>query len=183
MNSPNNFSTKVNSSSQFSFPQTIEISNSFDLKGHVKCWAEEDGVKTLLHEKSNLIVNGARKALSHLIAESSPQYILSQFKIGTGGHVIGDILTPIAPSIIDTDLEDPVFTKPIGSFEYLPSGAETSVKFTIVIEKFEANGTGVVAYTEAGLYTTDGTLFARETFPAVVKNDARKVTFEWTILF
>ena len=67
---------------------------------------------------------------------------------------------------------------------YLPTPpAETSVKFTVVVEKAEGNGTGTVAYTEAGLFCSDSTMFARETFPAIVKNSTRRVTFEWSILF
>lgn len=178
---------KINSRQDFGSSQTQSIEDTITLKGNVKCFIEEDGVVTLHHEKSNLIVNGARKALAHLIAEVPTIYRIDYFKLGTGGHVVGDILTPISPTINDVALEEEVFSKAInhGDDTYLPTPpAETSVKFTVVLEKAEGNGTGTVAYTEAGLFCNDGvTMFARETFPAIVKNSTRRVTFEWSILF
>ena len=177
---------KVNSRQDLGSSQTQSIEDTLTLKGSVKCWVEEDGVKTLLHEKSNLIVNGARKALAHLIAEVAAIYRIDYFKLGTGGHAPGDILTPVSPTITDTQLEELAFTKAIDHVNdtYLPTPpAETSVKFTVVVEKAEGNGSGTVAYTEAGLFCSDGTMFARETFPAIVKNSTRRVTFEWSILF
>lgn len=178
---------KVKSGLDFGSTQIQSLSDSFTLRGSVSCWIEEDGVKTLHHEKSNLIVNGARKALAHLIGEVPAQYRIDYFKLGTGGHAPGDILTPVSPTINDTALEAEAFSKAIdhGNDTYLPAPpAETSVKFTVVVEKAEGNGTGTVAYCEAGLVCGDGTtLFARETFPAIVKNSTRRITFEWSILF
>ncbi len=140
----------------------------------------------ILHEKTNLIVNLARKSLAHLVAEGEGVYVVNTFKLGTMGHSGSDILTPVDPTVTDTTLTDPSpFSKVIPTLEYLPVGNETSVKFTIPVEKAEANGAGgaAVAYTEAGLFSTNGNLFARETFEAIVKNANRKVTFEWTLLF
>jgi hypothetical protein len=176
----------VNSKQDFNLTSTQNFTETLTLKGNVKCWIEEEGVVTLHHEKSNLIVNGARKALAHLIAEANAIYRIDTFKLGTGGHLPGDILTPVSPTITDTDLEELQFTKAIDHLQdtYLPTPpAETSVKFTVVVEKAEGNGSGTVAYTEAGLYCQNGTLFARETFPAIVKNSTRRVVFEWSILF
>jgi hypothetical protein len=180
---------RVKSSQGLSFSQIIPLQDQVSgLRGSVKCITEdfingEWQAPVIAHEKHNLIVNGARKALAHLIAEAPANYRITQFKLGTGGHGV-DILTPVSPTINDTDLETPVFTKNISSFQYLPSGAETSVEFTIVVDLAEANGGGVVAYTEAGLLCADGvTLFARETFPAVVKNANRRISFIWSILF
>jgi hypothetical protein len=178
---------KINSKVDFGTSQIQSIEDTLTLKGSVKCWIEEDGVKTLHHEKSNLIVNGARKALAHLISDANSIYKIDYFKLGTGGHAPGDILTPVSPTITDTDLEEPAFSKAIdhGNDTYLPTPpAETSVKFTVVVEKAEGNGSGTVAYCEAALFCNDNaTMFARETFPAIVKNSTRRITFEWSILF
>lgn len=178
---------KVVSKQDFGSSQIQSFQDTITLKGSVKCWVEEeDGIKTLHHEKHNLIVNGARKALAHLIAERPEIYRIDYFKLGTGGHVPGDILTPVSPTITDTGLEELAFTKAIDHLNdvYLPTPpAETSVKFVVVVEKAEGNGSGTVAYCEAGLFTNNNTLFARETFPAIVKNSTRRITFEWSILF
>jgi hypothetical protein len=178
-----NIAEKVNSRQLFGFSEILEIKDNVGIRGSVKCWVEEAGVIKLHHEKHNLIVNGARKALAHLVAEADANYIINEFQLGTGGHAPGDILTPVSPTITDTALEIPAFTKAITVFEYLPALAETSVKFTVIVDKPEGNGSGVVAYCEAGLFCDNGTMFARETFPAVVKNANRRVTWEWSILF
>jgi hypothetical protein len=179
-----NLSERVNSRQEINMSEIFDFTDTVGIRGSVKCFIEEDGVKTLHHEKSNLIVNGARKALAHLVAEATATYKISQFQLGIAGHSGTDILTPVSPTINDVALNSSAFSKAITVFEYLPSGAETSVKFTVVIDKAEANGSGVVAYTEAGLFCADNvTMFARETFPAIVKNANRRVSFEWSILF
>ena len=164
------------------------------VKGRVRIWVEEfcpetglsTGPAQMVFEDPNLIVDTARKALAHLVASSDSAYQLATFQLGTEGNVPGDILTPVAPTVGDTALADgSPFSKALSTFVYLPSGVETSVKYTVPIEKTEANDPSgaAKAYTEAGLVTTNGTLFARETFPAVVKTSARKITFEWSLLF
>lgn len=181
-----NLKDKVNSKADFVLSETHSFEDKCGLRGSVKCWIEEDGVKTLHHEKHNLIVNGARKALAHLISQAPASYKIDLFKLGTGGHLPDDILTPVSPTITDTDLEIMAFSKAIdhSADAYLPTPpAETSIKFTIVVEKYEGNGSGIVAYTEAGLFCASGDLFARETFPAIVKNSSRRIIFEWSILF
>ncbi|MFA5071309.1 MAG: hypothetical protein WC511_02950 [Candidatus Pacearchaeota archaeon] len=184
--SSNNLRDKVSSRNDLTLSEVHSIDDKILVRGSVKCFVEENGVVTLHHEKHNLIVNGARKALAHLIGEALTAYRVDMFKLGTGGHLPGDILTPVSPTITDTDLEEPFFSKALdhGSDVYNPASPnETSITFTVAIEKYEGNGTGIVPYTEAGLVTQNGTLFARETFPAIVKNSSRKVTFQWSILF
>ena len=180
-----NLSEQVRSRQEISTSETFEFSDTMNLRGSGKCIIDDDFEGTFIHhEKSNLIVNGARKALAHLVAEATANYRIQQFQLGIAGHSGTDILTPVSPTINDVALNSSAFSKTITVFEYLPTGAETSVKFTVVVDKAEANGSGVVAYTEAGLFCADGvTMFARETFPAIVKNANRRVSFEWSILF
>jgi len=159
----------------------------FSYQGSVRAVIEEDGREWVAHEKCNLIVNLARPAMAGLLAEADTNYVLDTFKIGTQGHVLApveDTLTPVSPSVTDTSLIDvSPFSKSIGSFSYLPILSPTSVQFVTIIEKAEANGGGTVTYTEAGLFMNNGSMFARETFPAIVKNVNRKVTFYWSILY
>lgn len=154
-----------------------------EVRGHVRVLIEENGKTWFHHAKHNLIVNTARKTMAHLVAEGGSTYVISTMHWGTKGHSGTDILTPITPTITDTGLIEDVYQKAIGSFEYLPVGVETSVKFTTVLEKTEGNGTGTVAYTEAGMFSANATMFARETFPAIIKNASRRIIFEWTFLF
>jgi len=156
-------------------------------RGIVKAVIEEDGREWVAHYKENLIVSLARPAMAGLLAEADTDYVVDTFQIGTQGHVLGppeDITTPLSPSLPDTSLIDSSpFSKSIGSFAYLPVLSPTSVQFTTIIEKAEANGSGSVTYTEAGLFMTGGNMFARETFAAIIKNVNRRVTFYWCILF
>jgi hypothetical protein len=156
-------------------------------RGSVRAVIEENGISWVAHEQNNLIVNLARPAMAGLLAEADTDYVVDNFKIGTQGHTLGppeDIVTPVAPAVTDTSLIDvSPFSKAISSFSYLPGGTPTSVQFVSVLEKSEANGSGSVTYTEAGLFMNGGNMFARETFAAIVKNSSRKVTFFWVILF
>lgn len=137
-----------------------------------------------------MIVDDGRKVLTHLLAQADPGYKVSKIELGTKGHDLtsGNILTPIPPQLTDHTLVDTtdVFSKPIDT-NYVYQGLspqDSSVMFSIVLEKTEANGiTGTTAYTEAGLLTENNTLFARETFPAIVKNANRRITFQWVVLF
>lgn len=90
----------------------------------------------------------------------------------------------------ETNYNETLCTTALGSWtadplavQFLPLGNETSVQFTTQMTKNEGNGTGLVTYTEAGLFTENGTMFARKTFPALIKSNDRQITFIWTILF
>ena len=157
------------------------------LRGRVKVVVEENGVETVHHIKDNIIVNIARECLCHLITAPQTNRHITKAYFGTQGHNGQDILNPKAPLITDSKLTDTApFIKNISGFTLMPeSGTKTSVDFNITLEKTEGNTTGAngKAYTEAALYTAGGHIFARETFPAIVKTDSRRITFVWSILF
>jgi hypothetical protein len=140
------------------------------------------GEDEVVFEKENLIVNSARTILSYAIAEGGMNIV--NLKLGRNGH-ISDPLSPIPPQITDTSLIDTApFTKPVTTYIYLPDITNaTSVAFSFVIEKPEGNGTGVVEYTEAGLFTSNGKMFSRVTFPSLAKDSTRKIIIDWTINF
>ena len=157
------------------------------LRGRVKVVVEENGVETIHHIKDNIIVNIARECLCHLITAPQTNRHITKVYFGTQGHTGQDILNPKAPLITDSKLTDTApFIKNISGFNLMPeSGTKTSVDFNITLEKAEGNTTGAngKAYTEAALYTAGGHIFARETFPAIVKTESRRITFVWSILF
>lgn len=157
------------------------------LRGRVKVVVEENGVETVHHIKDNIIVNIARECLCHLITAPQTNRHITKAYFGTQGHTGQDILNPKAPLITDSKLTDTApFIKNISGFNLMPeSGTKTSVDFNITLEKAEGNTTGAngKAYTEAALYTAGGHIFARETFPAIVKTESRRIIFVWSILF
>lgn len=159
------------------------VSKDIQLKGRCKIIVEENGITSIHYDDQNMIVNVAKKILAHLLAEAPSDYALATLELGTGGHAPGDILTPVDPELTDIALETSEFSKAISTFEYLPVSVDSTVKFTTVIERTEANGTGTVAYTEAGMFTTASDMFCRRTFPALVKTNNRKITIEWSIIF
>lgn len=178
-----NVCDRVNTLDKNNFGMQIALYGSAPCKGAVKAFVEEDGVLNKVWDDPNVIVNGARRALSYLVATAEDNFKITTMRFGTGGHVQGDILIPISPSASDPALENEAYSKVITTWFFEPEAVETSVRFQVTLEKSEANGAGVVPYTEAGLYCANGTLFARETFPAIVKNSNRRVIFDWTLMF
>lgn len=159
-------------------------SRVLSLKGRVKILVEEGGVSRVHFDDKNLIVNGAKPVMAHLLGAAPSNYVLSKLQLGTEGNVDGDIMTPLTPDVADFELHDasPI-TVNIASVEYLPVGVESSVLFRFILAKADGNGSGIKVYTEAGLFTTSDIMFAVENFPALVKNADRKITIEWTIAF
>ncbi|QJT71166.1 hypothetical protein GR11A_00129 [Vibrio phage vB_VcorM_GR11A] len=181
--------TQVKHRTAGSMELSEEIKNYIQLRGSVECIIEENGVEEVVHHNPNIIVTLGAKALAHLLGEGDVNYKMASFQLGTQGHSGSDITSPVAPTAADTALADTAntFSKNFNipaDITYLPAGTETRVQFNLAVEKTEGNaGTGSRAYTEAGLFLANGTMFARETFPAVVKTDQRRIVFRWTILF
>lgn len=152
-------------------------------RGEVRITVVESGQSRVVFQDRNLIVTLGRAYMAERISSTVNTAVISTLKMGTGGHVFGDVLTPIAPSTSDTGLETLAYTESINSTVYSPSGLNTTVTFRTTLEEPEGNGAGTVAYTEAGLFLSNGVMFARETFPAVVKTGSRRLIVEWSIIF
>ena len=177
------FSDRINARDNSLIGMKWDTSDKVDIHGHVRAYID-DGVNIRLHHaKHNLVVNQGRRVLAHLLAQGQATYAIATMHWGTGGHVGDDILTPVPPTVADVSLEADFFTKAVERYDFYPEGEETTVMFTTVLEKTQGNGTGVVAYTEAGMFTAGGLMFARETFPAIVKTAKYRIIFEWTFLF
>lgn len=168
------------------------------VRGVVQCLVEEIDPKTgrtlrtIVHHKRNLVVNLGKENLCFLLAAPQTTRHITSFKLGTKGNVTGDNLTPVEPEDTDRDLKDTVtaFQKDFTAYAMYPTdNTKTEIQFSCILEPGEANAAdtsvnqGAIAYTEAGMYTKAGVLFARETFPAVVKTINRRITFTWSILF
>jgi len=172
------------------------------MRGHVRILVEDDVKGSYIHfDDHNIIVNGAKTVMAAMIAKGDSSYKISGLELGIG-HQSGDILNPSAPQANETALGTPVgngsasHTWIAVGDNYYPKSlvpGVTTAKFTFVLAKGNGNGptggSGVVAYTEAGLWAvaapgeSGATLFALETFPALIKNNSRQITFEWSIIF
>jgi len=153
------------------------------LKGRFKVLIEEGGESRVHFDAPNTIVNGAKKVMAYLVASRPENNVIYTLELGTGGTG-PNILEPIPPTVNDVDLHTPAGLSIVTSgYDYSPVGIENIVTFSFILGKEQGNGTGTVAYTEAGLFTKAGIMFARETFPALVKNSSRKFTFQWSLIF
>ena len=176
------------------------IDNTKGLKGQVSCFYQDRdpitgkwGDLIQHHFKSNLIVKLARNALANLIADpsESANYSIATMRFGLDGQDGGDPLVPVAPLPLDTGLYSSFYSHtlvPASEVSYEPIGDPTAVRFTVTLTEGVANhavdpSPSTQVYTEAGLFCANGDLFARETFPSLVKTDSRRITFEWLILF
>lgn len=116
----------------------------------------------------NMIVDGARLEMAHLVAGDTENRHITSIALGTDG-------TPSAPG--DTDITEP-FTKAVDSVDY-PVPGQTRFNWTIAAN--EANGMAVM---EFGLLCADGTLFARYVRQSPLNKDADfLLEGDWTIEF
>lgn len=126
------------------------------------------GEIVLADEDRNLIVNGAKLALSILVGESDrPDKVIAFFGVGVGTN------TPTPP---DTGLTD-AYLRPVDAHDFPEPGV---VRFQWSLGYGEANGKAV---TEFGLFCGDKTLFARKTRDAIFKADDLCFEGEWSIIF
>jgi hypothetical protein len=127
-----------------------------DADGNI-IWQEED---------HNLIVDGARTQMAHLIAGDTEGRNITQIKFGTNGD---------AAALGDTEITDP-FTTDISSIEY---PAFNQVQFNWEVARGENNGMGIM---EFGLFCADGTLFARFVRDLPLNKDSSfSLEGDWTI--
>ena len=144
-------------------------------RGQVKIrLTDENGFEQNI-ELTNLVVNGYRDVVNEFMAGTFTNPI-KRISVGTGGHVLGDITTPVPPQLTDTALETELLLKDIDSFSR-PSTDE--VEYTVTFATFEAIG----EITEAGLFADDGSMVARVTFTNVTKTGALNMLLTWNLSF
>jgi len=144
----------------------------------------DDGSEMLLHHDPNVVVKLGKQILARRLATNDPLDMIAEIRLGTGGHEPGDPSTPNPnqPTEDDVGLEAEEFTKALAGTPIAVAGG-LGVQFSFILEKTEANGTGSVQYTEAGLYNGNNTMFARETFAFFRKDSTIKIKVLWTIVF
>jgi len=105
-------------------------------------------------------------------------------KFGDGGHTATVPPGMVAVDVTDTDLYGAIhISKDVtGAGTTFP--ATRKVTFTATVEAAEGNGTGVLEYSEAGLYYNAGTqMFSHKSFGYIVKNDTIRLVATWTFTF
>jgi hypothetical protein len=119
-------------------------------------------------EDRNLIVDGARVQMAHLIGGDVTNRQITKIAFGTSGT---------APTVNDTTITD-AFTKGVSGHTYPENG---QVQFSWNLATTEANGMAIL---EFGLLSQDDTLFARRTRTnPIYKESDIALQGSWTITF
>ena len=117
----------------------------------------------------NLIVDGAKDQMAHLLIGETEGRNINRIAFGTNG---------IEPEPSDTAITDP-FIKNIGVIFTLPKSGRAVFEWRLL--ETENNGMAIM---EFGLLTADGTLFARRSRQNPI-HKASDISLEgsWTIIF
>lgn len=141
-----------------------------EMKGILKYTVFKNGVPVEKVEEHNLIVNGAREQMAHLIAGEHEERHITHIAFGTSGDI---------PVLTDEEITAP-FIKEISDYSFPESG---QVQFDWELTTSEANGKAIL---EFGLFTEDGSLFSRrirESGRPVNKESDISIEGQWIIIF
>jgi hypothetical protein len=138
------------------------------IRGVFKMVVKRNGVLVEEYVDDNLIVNGARLQMAHLVAGDVAQRHVNRIAFGTSG---------VEPDVNDTMIANQ-YAKAISGATYPENGR---VQFDWELLVTENNGMAIL---EFGLLTADGTLFARKTRTApIYKESDISIEGHWTIIF
>jgi len=157
----------MRASDQVNAPTGVLVLNVFKHGRQVGRWVSR---KRLIErwDGNNLIVNGSKAQLAHLLAGDTTGRPVTQIGFGTNGA---------APNVNNTALTG-AFVKNTGTPTY-PTSSQVRFPFTLLTS--EANGLAII---EFGLLCTDNTLFSRRVRGAAINKD-NTISFSgtWTISF
>ncbi|MDR0909369.1 MAG: hypothetical protein LBM77_06335 [Spirochaetaceae bacterium] len=146
----------------------VTVTEQQPLKGILRYTIFKNGVPIEKFEDKNLIVDGARLQMAHLIAGDTASRSINRISVGTNGN---------APAVGDTAITG-AFTKAVTGFTY-PANGQVQVNWKL--ETSEANG---MAIREFGLICANGTLFARRIRAnPIYKESDISIEGEWIIIF
>lgn len=158
------------------------------------------------------LISRAFNQANENITPVETEYI-SWFGVGDGGASIADPFNPTSPTNIDTDLSNPIminvsdascgdyrttpdvgyYKHPFDSIEYEQDSDNynhwliSRISITLGADDandFNLNEAGLyTASSNAGAYVGPFNLYARVTFPTIVKNSSRQLLFVWYVFF
>lgn len=141
---------------------------------------DKDGIETVLVDDPNTVVRGSFTILSDLLTNPSSGKQIDTLKLGDGGIFENALLTPV---FSDAQLYRETFSKTTFTDVSISSVGELSVTFLMVLGFSEGNGAGASLFSEAGLFSAEGDMFARKTFSEQFKTNEIEYTIKWTIIF
>ncbi len=146
------------------------------LRGDVTMYVRDAETGELLerHEIRNTITYLGMTGLIRLLAQNGvtlTDYGIAQLRVGTG---------TTAPTRVDTNLVASVFSMTLTNTDRFESISTGELIITKTLGAGSANGS---ILTEAGLFLSNGDIFARQIHPAITKSALITVTYEWRISF
>lgn len=131
----------------------------------------------------NLVVDGGRIALARLLGGDYTGYQITKVSFGTGDDPprYNDVTLSPQPGGIyvggenQVELTVGVETKALDATTF---PAPYLVRFYFSLDYNEANG---MVIREVGLWTADDVLFARKSFPGLIKSAENRIELAWTL--
>ena len=200
------------------------VENNRKPEGLVEVYEKTEDGELKLVRKSNLVVYQGREIIAMRLVGVNNAFITASeddaiywLGLGSGGATVGDPLTPIPPTNLDTDLDTEVplhETDTVNCTDYRNSAYNKHALDSVVFEQDASNdskyliakitttigtddalnnvGGSDYSINEAGLFASDSdtagigntgpfSLFARVTFPSIVKTNTRELIFVWYI--
>jgi hypothetical protein len=156
------------------------MTDKFHIKGIFEYQVFENDILIAEYRDDNKIVNSSFDIIVGALISGDTNFKLDMLKLGNGG-VINNVLQQ--PNVLDLDLYSSQISllSPNIIVEKL---IDTYVKFQWTLNYDQGNGLGAMIYTEAGLFSTDGsTMFSRKTFPEIIKDNTKKIVVNWFLRY
>ncbi len=132
-------------------------------------------VETIFHDKNLIMLVSKQRLLSMTYASSGVWDPITTLRVGTGGTIdpLGLFPKTVNPSL--TGLYNELLSAPTS---YQVNDSIPSVTFITDLDQGTGNGQKI---TEAGLFTSLGSMFNIKCFPGIDKTSEFSLHFEWTI--
>jgi len=138
------------------------------VRGRLRYTVFKNGLPIEEFKDNNLVVDGGKLQMAHLIAGDVAARSIDRIAVGTSGNV---------PTAADTQITG-AFVKPVEGFEY-PENGQVQINWKLLTS--EANG---IAIREFGLLAANGTLFARRIRDLPINKESDiSIEGEWIIIF
>lgn len=163
----------------------MKLTDGLDLRGRLTLQKRTSDNQILEEiQANNSIVLTGRDLVAKLFIKETKDTIkpVSHVGVGTGTKPVTTDDTALANEIHKKSLNRIEIERDLQSIEIDTTAGTSSrrkLMLTVDLDLDEANG----ALTEAGLFTEDGVMYNRVTFPPINKSQDFKLTLIWEILF
>jgi len=145
-------------------------------KGIFNLEISEEGEIVHTFSDKNMIVDVGFGILAGLVTTGDSNKVIDTIALGSAGIVDNKF---VFPTLTDQTLRVETFRKTGCTFNI--DTIKKQVEFIFILDKTEGNGGGARLYTEAGLFSHDGTMMARRVFPEAVKTPNQIMTIRWVL--